>query len=133
MTNWSDAFHREGFEVAVETNGTQSAPRGLDWICVSPKADAPLTLTSGNELKLVYPQPLAMPERFAGMDFEHFFLQPMDGPEVAENTRAVIDYCKRHPSLATQPSGPQAAWYSVNPSWRPCMPAKMASADGRMR
>ena len=95
--NLVDAFHREGFEVAVETNGTQAAPRGLDWICVSPKADAPVTLTSGNELKLVYPQAQAMPERFAGMDFEHFFLQPMDGPDVDENTRAAIDYCKRHP------------------------------------
>jgi len=73
------ALHARGFEIAVETNGTQPAPPGLDWICVSPKADAPLVLTSGHELKLVYPQPLAQPERFAGLDFQNFFLQPMDG------------------------------------------------------
>ena len=92
-----EAFHALGFEVAVETNGTQPAPRGLDWVCVSPKADAKVTLTRGNELKLVYPQPQAMPDRFEHLDFEHFFIQPMDGPEAAANTRAVVDYCKRHP------------------------------------
>ncbi len=92
-----EAFHARGFAVAVETNGTQPAPRGLDWVCVSPKANAKLTLTHGNELKLVYPQPQAMPERFEHLDFEHFFLQPMDGPQVAANTRAVVDYCKQHP------------------------------------
>ncbi len=92
-----EAFHARGFEVAVETNGTQPAPPGLDWVCVSPKANAEVTLTRGNELKLVFPQPEAMPDRFEQLDFEHFFLQPMDGPEVAANTRAVIDYCKRHP------------------------------------
>jgi 7-carboxy-7-deazaguanine synthase (Cx14CxxC type) len=92
-----EAFHAKGFEVAVETNGTQPAPRGLDWVCVSPKADAKVTLTRGNELKLVYPQPQAMPDRFEHLDFEHFFLQPMDGPQAAANTRAVVDYCKRHP------------------------------------
>jgi 7-carboxy-7-deazaguanine synthase (Cx14CxxC type) len=91
-----DAFHGHGFEVAVETNGTLDAPPGLDWICVSPKADAPLVLTSGNELKLVYPQPGAAPEDFAGLDFEHFFLQPMDGPERDRNTRLAIDYCLAH-------------------------------------
>jgi 7-carboxy-7-deazaguanine synthase len=92
-----DALHAQGFEIAVETNGTQPAPRGLDWICVSPKADAPLVLTSGDELKLVYPQPLAMPERFAGLAFRHFFLQPMDGPDRAGNTQRVIEYCMAHP------------------------------------
>lgn len=92
-----DAFHAEGFEVAVETNGTQPAPKGLDWICVSPKADAPLVLRSGNELKLVYPQPEAMPGRFETLDFDHFFVQPMDGPERERNTRAAIDWCLAHP------------------------------------
>ena len=92
-----DAFHAEGFAVAVETNGTLPAPPGLDWICVSPKADAQLVLTHGNELKLVYPQTKAMPGRFENLDFDNFFLQPMDGPEVANNTQRVIEYCKRHP------------------------------------
>jgi 7-carboxy-7-deazaguanine synthase (Cx14CxxC type) len=91
------ALHAEGFEVAVETNGTQEAPAGLDWICVSPKADAPLVLTQGSELKLVYPQPTAMPDRFAALDFQHFLLQPMDGPDVVENTRSALEYCLRHP------------------------------------
>jgi 7-carboxy-7-deazaguanine synthase len=92
-----EALHARGFEVAVETNGTQPAPPGLDWICVSPKADAPLQLTRGDELKLVYPQPLAPPERFAALDFRHFFLQPMDGLLKARHTRACIDYCLQHP------------------------------------
>ena len=92
-----EAFHARGFEVAVETNGTQPAPAGLDWICVSPKADAPLLLTAGDELKLVYPQPRALPERFAGLAFDHFFLQPMDGPERLAHTRAATDYCMAHP------------------------------------
>ena len=92
-----DALHAQGFEIAVETNGTQPAPRGLDWICVSPKADASLVLTAGDELKLVYPQLLAMPERFAGLAFKHFFLQPMDGPDRAGNTQRVIEYCMAHP------------------------------------
>jgi 7-carboxy-7-deazaguanine synthase (Cx14CxxC type) len=92
-----DALHARGFEVAVETNGTQPAPPGLDWICVSPKANAPLVLTSGHELKLVYPQPLALPERFAGLDFQHFFLQPMDSVLQRDHTRAAVDYCMRHP------------------------------------
>lgn len=91
------ALHAEGFEVAVETNGTQPAPTGLDWICVSPKANAPVVLTSGHELKLVYPQPLAMPERFADWDFTHFLLQPMDGPDQAENSAAALAYCLAHP------------------------------------
>ena len=92
-----EALHARGFEVAVETNGTQPAPPGLDCICVSPKADAPLQLTRGDELKLVYPQPLAPPERFAALDFRHFFLQPMDGLLKARHTRACIDYCLQHP------------------------------------
>jgi len=92
-----DALHAAGFEVAVETNGTQAAPAGLDWICVSPKADAPLLLTRGNELKLVYPQADAPPERFAALDFQHFFLQPMDAPERSRNTRDATAYCLSHP------------------------------------
>jgi len=92
-----EALHARGFEVAVETNGTQPAPPGLDWICVSPKADAPLLLTSGHELKLVYPQPLAQPERFAGLDFQNFFLQPMDSVLKREHTKAAVDYCMKHP------------------------------------
>ena len=92
-----DALHARGFEVAVETNGTQRAPAGLDWICVSPKAGAPLALTAGNELKLVFPQADAMPDRFETLAFDHFFLQPMDGPLRVENTRAAVEYCMRHP------------------------------------
>jgi len=91
------AFHAEGFRVAVETNGTQPAPAGIDWICVSPKATAPVVLTSGHELKLVYPQREAMPERFTGLDFQHFFLQPMDGPDLARNTELAVQYCLAHP------------------------------------
>ena len=91
------AFHGEGFEVAVETNGTQPAPAGLDWICVSPKADARLVMTHGNELKLVYPQADALPQAFEHLAFDNFFLQPMDGPKLAENTRLAIEYCKQHP------------------------------------
>ena len=92
-----EAFHAEGFRVAVETNGTQPAPQGIDWICVSPKSTAPVVLTGGHELKLVYPQPDAMPERFAGLDFQQFFLQPMDGPKLAENTQRAVEYCLAHP------------------------------------
>ena len=92
-----EALHQRGFEIAVETNGTQSAPAGIDWVCVSPKAGAELVLTSGTELKLVFPQPGAMPERFADLDFEFFYLQPMDGLERMRNTRAAIDYCLTHP------------------------------------
>ncbi len=91
------AFHALGFEVAVETNGTQPAPAGLDWICVSPKAAAALVLTRGTELKLVFPQPDAMPERFESLAFQHFFLQPMDGPDAKRNTALAIDYCLAHP------------------------------------
>ena len=92
-----EALHRHGFEIAVETNGTQAAPAGIDWICVSPKAGADLVLTRGTELKLVFPQPGAMPEQFAELDFELFYLQPMDGLERMRNTRAAIDYCLAHP------------------------------------
>ncbi|WP_431264446.1 7-carboxy-7-deazaguanine synthase [Roseateles chitinivorans] len=91
------ALKAHGFEIAVETNGTQPAPEGLDWICVSPKADAEVVLTKGNELKLVYPQPLALPERFADLAFDHFFLQPMDSVLQKQNTRAAIAYCMDHP------------------------------------
>ncbi len=91
------ALHRAGLEIAVETNGTQPAPAGLDWICVSPKSTAPLVLTRGDELKLVYPQADALPERFESLEFDHFFLQPMDGPVVAENTRLAVAYCLAHP------------------------------------
>lgn len=94
-----DALHARGFEVAVETNGTQPAPDGLDWICVSPKASAPLRLVNGDELKLVYPQvePEAQPERFERLGFRHFSLQPMDGPALTENTRRAVEYCLTHP------------------------------------
>jgi 7-carboxy-7-deazaguanine synthase (Cx14CxxC type) len=94
-----DGLHAAGFEVAVETNGTRPAPPGLDWVCVSPKAGAPLVLTSGDELKLVYPQDEAeaQPERFAALAFREFWLQPMDGPALAANTRAAITYCMAHP------------------------------------
>jgi 7-carboxy-7-deazaguanine synthase (Cx14CxxC type) len=90
-------LHQRGFEVAVETNGTKPAPKSLDWICVSPKAGAPLVQKSGSELKLVYPQEKALPEEFERLDFRHFFLQPMDGPHTAANTEAAIEYCLRHP------------------------------------
>jgi len=90
-------LHQRGFEVAVETNGTRPAPKSLDWICVSPKAGAPLVQTTGNELKLVYPQDNAPPEKFEQLDFRHFFLQPMDGADTAANTERAIEYCLRHP------------------------------------
>ncbi len=92
-----NALHAEGFEVAVETNGTRPAPRGLDWICVSPKAGAPIVIESGDELKLVFPQPMGQPEMFEGLRFRHFFLQPMDGPARDSNTKLAIEYCKSHP------------------------------------
>ena len=92
-----DAFHKVGFRVAVETNGTLSAPENIDWICVSPKAEARVVQTSGNELKLVYPQEKARPEDFAHLGFAHFFLQPMDGPDIEANTAATVAYCKAHP------------------------------------
>ncbi|MGO8673792.1 MAG: 7-carboxy-7-deazaguanine synthase [Capsulimonadaceae bacterium] len=91
------ALHAAGFEVAIETNGTRTPPPGIDWICVSPKVGAPLTLTMGHELKLVYPQAGGEPEQFASLEFQHFFLQPMDGPDRLQNTRLAIDYCLAHP------------------------------------
>jgi len=90
-------LHSRGFEVAVETNGTRLAPDALDWICVSPKAGAPLVQKEGDELKLVYPQEGAPPENFESLEFDHFFLQPMDGPRVEDNTRLAVDYCMSHP------------------------------------
>ncbi len=93
-----DALHAEGFEIAVETNGTLKVPDGIDWICVSPKSTAPLEQTSGDELKLVYPQADAHPEAFEGLNFRHFLLQPMDGPDLAANTKAAVAYCKTHPA-----------------------------------
>jgi 7-carboxy-7-deazaguanine synthase (Cx14CxxC type) len=92
-----DALHARGFIVAVETNGTQPTTAGLDWTCVSPKSGTTLAITRGDELKLVYPQHDAMPDRFAHLDFTHFFLQPMDGPSIQDNTRAAIAYCLNNP------------------------------------
>lgn len=89
------AVHRRSFEIAIETNGTLPAPAGIDWICVSPKGGNPLAQTSGDELKLVFPQEDARPEDFAGLPFRHRFLQPMDGPDSAANTAAAIAYCRR--------------------------------------
>ena len=91
------AFKAAGFEIAVETNGTLAAPAGIDWICVSPKADAPLAQLSGQELKLVFPQPGVDPARFEGLDFERFYLQPMDGPDRQAATDAAVAYCLSHP------------------------------------
>ncbi len=91
------ALHAAGFEVAVETNGTQQPPAGLDWITMSPKAGVPFVLTHGDELKLIYPQEGADPEDFMHLDFDHFFLQPMDGPDLDRNTDLAIRYCQAHP------------------------------------
>jgi 7-carboxy-7-deazaguanine synthase len=92
-----DALHARGFEVAVETNGTQEPPAGLDWICVSPKARASWVLKRGNELKLVFPQPALDPADLEALPFDQFFLQPMDGPDASANMRAAVDYCLAHP------------------------------------
>jgi 7-carboxy-7-deazaguanine synthase (Cx14CxxC type) len=92
-----DALHQLGFRVAVETNGTQTPPAGLDWICVSPKAGVPIVLTTGHELKFIYPQAGADPGQFSRLSFEHFFLQPMDGPGLERNTDLAIRYCLEHP------------------------------------
>ncbi len=92
-----EAIDARGFEIAVETNGTIPAPAGIDWLCVSPKANAELKQTSGDELKLVYPQQLAQPEHFADLDFRHFLLQPMDGPDLERNTELTVEYCLRNP------------------------------------
>ena len=91
------ALHERGFAIAVETNGTIDPPAGLDWICVSPKAGTQLRIRSGHEMKLVFPQAEAPPEAFAGLAFERFSLQPMDGPQLADNTARAIDYCLRPP------------------------------------
>ncbi|MDQ3821557.1 MAG: 7-carboxy-7-deazaguanine synthase [Acidobacteriota bacterium] len=91
------AFHKANFEVAIETNGTKLPPPGIDWVCVSPKAGAELVLNSGHELKLIFPQKRAEPELFDRLDFQHFFLQPMDGPARDINTQLAIEYCLEHP------------------------------------
>tara|TARA_R110000868_G_scaffold71144_3_gene208779 strand:- start:4064 stop:4696 length:633 start_codon:yes stop_codon:yes gene_type:complete len=92
-----DALHARGFVIAVETNGTVEAPKGLDWICVSPKADSQLKVTAGDELKLVFPQIKALPERFEKLAFKNFYLQAMDGPETDANVKAATAYCLAHP------------------------------------
>jgi 7-carboxy-7-deazaguanine synthase len=92
-----DALHEMGFMVAVETNGTKLPPPGIDWICVSPKANAPLVLTAGDEFKLVYPQVGGDPSRYASLDFDRFFLQPMDGPNQQSNVQLAVQYCLEHP------------------------------------
>jgi 7-carboxy-7-deazaguanine synthase (Cx14CxxC type) len=92
-----EAFHAGGVEIAIETNGTCLPPPGIDWICVSPKAGAELVLRSGNELKLVFPQAGALPEQFVDLDFAHWLLQPMDGPQRARNTQLAVQYCLEHP------------------------------------
>jgi len=91
------ATHARGFTIAIETNGTLPVPTGVDWICVSPKGSAPVVQTCGNELKLVYPQAQARPERFAELNFEHFWLQPMDSAQRSANTAAAVNYCTQHP------------------------------------
>jgi len=91
------ALRARAFRIAIETNGTRPVPPGVDWVCVSPKASAPLALQRGDELKLVFPQPGAEPERYERLDFTHFFLQPMDGPARKHNTAAAVAYCLAHP------------------------------------
>lgn len=93
----TQALKNRGFEVAIETNGTIAAPPGLDWICVSPKIGAPLEVAQGNELKFVFPQSELNPEQFEHLQFEHFFLQPLDGDQNEANTAAALDYCLSHP------------------------------------
>ena len=92
-----EAFHARGFEVAIETNGTTALAAGIDWVCMSPKAGTSPVVTRGNELKLVFPQEGGEPERYRGLAFRHFFLQPMDGPERQANTEAALRYCLAHP------------------------------------
>ncbi len=92
-----DALHARGFTIALETNGTLLPPDGIDWLCLSPKARATLVVQAGDELKLVYPQEGGDPEQYRGLGFRHFFLQPMDGPDLAENTRRAVAYCLAHP------------------------------------
>jgi 7-carboxy-7-deazaguanine synthase len=93
-----DTLHRRGFEIAVESNGTVAAPDGIDWLCISPKAGAPLVQKAGDELKLVYPQQGAEPELYEELPFRHFFLQPMDGPGREANTAVALRYCMQHPT-----------------------------------
>jgi len=97
------ALHAQNFEIAVETNGTIAPPPGIDWLCVSPKAGAPLAVTGGDELKLVFPQAGAEPSRYATLAFKHFYLQPMDGPALAENTRAAVAFCLANPTWRLSP------------------------------
>jgi 7-carboxy-7-deazaguanine synthase len=92
-----EVLSSQGFESAIETNGTRPVPSGLDWVCVSPKAGAELVVRRGDELKLVYPQPALSPERLEYLDFTHLFLQPMDGPNLAENVEKTAAYCMAHP------------------------------------
>jgi len=92
-----NALHAEGFEVAVETNGTQPIPAGLDWVCVSPKADTQCIVTKGDELKFIFPQRGLTPEQFEALDFRHFLLQPMDNATLQQNTEAAVTYCQQHP------------------------------------
>ena len=92
-----EALHGEGFEIAVETNGTLPPPNGIDWLCVSPKAGARLVVTGGDEIKLVFPQAEAAPDQFERLGFQHYFLQPMDGPDREANTSAALQYCLAHP------------------------------------
>jgi 7-carboxy-7-deazaguanine synthase (Cx14CxxC type) len=92
-----EAVHKQGFEIALETNGTLLAPEAIDWICVSPKAKAPLVQKHGKELKLIYPQEGVTPSQFENLAFDHFWLQPMDGPDLKENTAAAVDYCLNNP------------------------------------
>lgn len=98
------ALHKAGFEVAVETNGTRPVPDGVDWLCCSPKAGADMMLKKGNELKLVYPQPQLLPSDVDHLEFDHFYLQPMDGPNIVENTSKSIQFCQQNPRwrLSTQ-------------------------------
>ncbi|MDH3990235.1 MAG: 7-carboxy-7-deazaguanine synthase [Gammaproteobacteria bacterium] len=97
--NLLSALHAAGFEVGVESNGTLAAPDGIDWLCVSPKGSARVVQMSGQELKLVYPQaePEAQPENFVGMKFDNFYLQPLDNPDIEQNTRHTMEYCLAHP------------------------------------
>jgi organic radical activating enzyme len=92
-----NALHAQGFEIAIETNGTVQPPPGIDWICLSPKAGAETVNLSGNELKLIFPQPGAEPEKYENLEFDHFYLQPMDGPRREENTALAVKYCLAHP------------------------------------
>jgi 7-carboxy-7-deazaguanine synthase (Cx14CxxC type) len=92
-----DALHERGFEIAIETNGTLPVPAGIDWVCMSPKVEADVVVRRGDELKLIYRQAGGDPERYEHLDFIHFFLQPMDGPDLAAHTTAAIDYCLAHP------------------------------------